>query len=606
MLMAATGVRDHGTGAIVRMVAVGQDLTEVIKFKAVEERKNRFMAVVSHELRSPLHGITGLVTSLIAAAEADAEKEEQRTIPESGRASCVGAAGVRAVATSRESSAAGSSRDSFIKPLKMIKSCSERLLQLVITIMDMSAMAAENRAAAAAATSGKGQGQMVRRKALKRERVDLVAIVEEVCVLVGSATSKTMEPLLGKDVELLNGVVAPDSPQSWNENRSQMRENTGCDEANCRHSGLVIEGDSHAITQVLFNLITNACKFCRRGTIQVTVRRRIAKGNQKTGQGRRLQNKDNKGMSTQGDRVEIDVKDTGIGISRRSLKRIFEPFEQEVNADSRSFEGIGLGLAVSREVVRRHGGDIRVRSVVGRGSTFTVSLPTHLPDTLRTVSSFAVLPHRSSKDNNDDDDEDEADEEGVPDEKDEEEEGSVSEYHEDDDVGVKVRETSAQPSVAQRTKAVVVSPFLTGSTTAVEGKKDLRRRHPSMIAHSALSQKSSPVKMKPLLLSVDDDAVNQEVVKRALQGEDYDVVQAMNGFECLDFFRKNPTRLPDAVLLDVMMPGLDGFEVCSQLRSPEGPFSLGPSELPIIMLSAREPVPSSIIQGLLSGSNDCS
>ena len=127
-----------------------------------------------------------------------------------------------------------------------------------------------------------------------------------------------------------------------------------------------------------------------------------------------------------------------------------------------------------------------------------------------------------------------------------------------------------------------------------------------MIAPSALSQKSSPVKMKPLLLSVDDDAVNQEVVKRALQGEDYDVVQAMNGFECLDFFRKNPTRLPDAVLLDVMMPGLDGFEVCSQLRSPEGPFSLGPSELPIIMLSAREPVPSSIIQGLLSGSNDCS
>ena len=79
----------------------------------------------------------------------------------------------------------------------------------------------------------------------------------------------------------------------------------------------------------------------------------------------------------------------------------------------------------------------------------------------------------------------------------------------------------------------------------------------------------------------------------------------MNGFECLDFFRSNPTRLPDAVLLDVMMPGMDGFEVCSKLRSPEGQFALGPSELPIIMLSAREPVPSSIIQGLLSGSNDC-
>ena len=71
-------------------------MSEVTRFKAVEERKNRFMAVVSHELRSPLHGITGLVTSLIASEEQEARQ----------------------------------------RPLKMIKSCSERLLELVITIMD--------------------------------------------------------------------------------------------------------------------------------------------------------------------------------------------------------------------------------------------------------------------------------------------------------------------------------------------------------------------------------------------------------------------------------------------------------------------------------------
>ena len=75
---------------------LSEDVSEVTRFKAVEERKNRFMAVVSHELRSPLHGITGLVTSLIASEEQEARQ----------------------------------------RPLKMIKSCSERLLELVITIMD--------------------------------------------------------------------------------------------------------------------------------------------------------------------------------------------------------------------------------------------------------------------------------------------------------------------------------------------------------------------------------------------------------------------------------------------------------------------------------------
>ena len=75
---------------------LSKDVSEVTRFKAVEERKNRFMAVVSHELRSPLHGITGLVTSLIASEEQEARQ----------------------------------------RPLKMIKSCSERLLELVITIMD--------------------------------------------------------------------------------------------------------------------------------------------------------------------------------------------------------------------------------------------------------------------------------------------------------------------------------------------------------------------------------------------------------------------------------------------------------------------------------------
>jgi signal transduction histidine kinase len=70
---------------------------------------------------------------------------------------------------------------------------------------------------------------------------------------------------------------------------------------------------------------------------------------------------------------ELRVKDQGIGISPESQARIFERFERAVS--SREFGGMGLGLFISRRIVQEHGGDIRVESAVGKGSTFVVELP---------------------------------------------------------------------------------------------------------------------------------------------------------------------------------------------------------------------------------------
>jgi len=70
--------------------------------------------------------------------------------------------------------------------------------------------------------------------------------------------------------------------------------------------------------------------------------------------------------------ISIDVQDTGIGIAPDSIDRIFEPFQQEDTSESRKYEGIGLGLAIARAVTRQQGGSIKVDSVQGTGSTFSV------------------------------------------------------------------------------------------------------------------------------------------------------------------------------------------------------------------------------------------
>jgi signal transduction histidine kinase len=117
-------------------------------------------------------------------------------------------------------------------------------------------------------------------------------------------------------------------------------------------------GDQRRLRQVLLNLVGNALKFTDTGGVSLQA-------------------------SQNGSGVLITVTDTGPGIAKADQQRIFEEFQQVDATSTREKGGTGLGLAISKRIVELHGGTISVVSDVGRGSSFEVSLPLRIGETLQ-------------------------------------------------------------------------------------------------------------------------------------------------------------------------------------------------------------------------------
>ncbi|MEM7800130.1 MAG: ATP-binding protein, partial [Chloroflexota bacterium] len=117
-----------------------------------------------------------------------------------------------------------------------------------------------------------------------------------------------------------------------------------------------IVSDPQKIKQILLNLLSNAAKFTKDGTVTLSV------------------------SPTIGEMVNFSVVDSGVGIPKQALERIFESFRQIDNSHSRSFDGTGLGLTISKRLAHILNGTIRVESEPNVGTTFTLSLPAVHPE----------------------------------------------------------------------------------------------------------------------------------------------------------------------------------------------------------------------------------
>ena len=256
--------------------------------------------------------------------------------------------------------------------------------------------------------------------------------------------------------------------------------------------------DAQRLQQVLKNLLSNAFKFTSSGRVDLAVE--LEQG------GARF---DSAALRTAPQVLAFVVSDTGIGIPPDKHELIFEAFQQADASTSRMFGGTGLGLTISRELARLLGGEIRLRSAPGQGSTFTLYLP-------------ALLPVES--------------------------------------------------------RAEVVAP-------------------PAKVAPPPLPtpEKIAELRGRSVLL-VDDDVHNLFAVTSLLERYGLRVLAAKDAQECFELLAANPRV--DLVLMDVMMPEIDGLEATRRIRRrPEH------ASLPIIALTAKA-LPSDRERCLEAGCSD--
>jgi len=274
-------------------------------------------------------------------------------------------------------------------------------------------------------------------------------------------------------------------------------------------------GDRIKFKQVIYNLLSNAIKFSfENSAIRIICNKNIPEIKQGIAQEEKYAERGAKKNSLE--YLQLDIINTGIGVPKNKLKTIFDEFVQIDNSYSRKFEGTGLGLALSKKIVELHGGYINVQSVENEETIFTVIIPNAIDtESLLNASEISKNAGITSEDEN----------------------KIENCYNNSDETGHNTAYTAGGGSILNN-RANINFTFRDGF-----GKK-----------------------RKPVVLVVEDDLPTSELFTVNLIKSGYSVIHAYDGIEAVEKAREYK---PFAILLDVMIPKKDGWEVLSDLKSDD-------------------------------------
>jgi CheY-like chemotaxis protein/anti-sigma regulatory factor (Ser/Thr protein kinase) len=324
-----------------------------------------------------------------------------------------------------------------------------------------------------------------------------------------------------------------------------------------------MHSDQIKVRQNLFNLLSNAAKFTHTGTITLSARRL---------------------PTADGDQLEFKVADTGIGMTDEQLQKVFQAFSQADASTSRHFGGTGLGLAITRHFCRMLGGNVSVESRPGEGSLFTIVLPASYGEPDIAKSTSGSTPARQGVVLVIDDDR--STRELL------EAELAGRGYHVVQATGGAEGLRIARQLRPDAITLDIIMPDVDGWSVLRELKADPELRGIPVVlvtilgdremgyalgAAEFLTKPVDPGQLADVLarvaasargerevLVVDDDAATREMLRRMLTKQGWRVSEAADGRECLERLGRDR---PAVILLDLMMPGIDGFETIEAIRA---------------------------------------
>lgn len=285
--------------------------------------------------------------------------------------------------------------------------------------------------------------------------------------------------------------------------------------------------DGHRVKQILRNLLSNAFKFTSSGSI--TVNMKLAEKSELPGY-----------FDVDIPYISMSVKDTGIGIAQDKIDLVFEAFQQVDGTTSRKYGGTGLGLSISRELSKLLGGEIKLSSVEGEGSTFTLYLPLLEEDAVNL--NIAANEHKES--------------------------------------------AATHEGFIKQERAVYEKPMTMPSNPKVLSSSSVA------VVNNIKDDREDILDSDRVMLIIEDDPKFANILLDMTRQREFKALVALQGDVGLEMAKR---YLPDAIILDIQLPVMDGWGVLNELKA-----NLSTRHIPVHVISVMDEIKQGLMMGAIA------